>query len=347
MQLRQGFAGSGRVRNNINDFINTGENMKIAKIILSLSLLSALTLSLYTCGVLSPAAEFTTLDTSALGDISMISCENNEKSSVLFYMNFTEEYDRDTNDTADDIHYYISVFDNKKNKEIRKTQLKNKENYGYEVHLTVEGFSLFNIGNDEVTNYCFSLKNSGTGTDNYKENYDIAKEIQSRDPDMFNCLDTFAISHGYGSNQALASYDESDGFFILKSCIYYDYICADKYKILVIHNSANKTDNYESVVRILDFDSSTEINSITIPNEQDINNIQYAKLNGKCATVATVKEDGRLDKVYIWNYNLNPKNNPFDNSCCEAVADNKITEKTDEAVKRVKDRYDIELEFLL
>ena len=95
--------------------------MKITKIILSLSLLSTLMLSLCTCGTLSPAAEFTTLDTSALGDVSMISCESNEKYSVLFYMNYTEECDEDTNDTADDIHYYISVFDNKKNREIRKT----------------------------------------------------------------------------------------------------------------------------------------------------------------------------------------------------------------------------------
>lgn len=322
-----------------------GVRMKITKIILSLSLLSALMLSLCTCGIPSPTAEFTTLDTSALGEVSMISCESNEKYSVLFYMNYTEEWDEDTNGTADDIHYYISVFDNKKNKEIGKTQLKNKENYGYEVRLTDEGFSLFSIENDEVINYDFKLKNYQTENYDFKENYDTAKGIQSIDPDKFNCLDTFAISHGYRSNQALVFYDESDKLFILKSNLYYDYLCADKHKILVIDNSANKTDNYESVVRILDFDSNTEINSITIPNEQNINNIQCAKLNGECATVATVKEDGRLDKVYIWNYNLNPKNKPFDNGFCEAVADDKITEKTDEAVKRIKGSYDIGLEY--
>ena len=319
--------------------------MKNTKIILSLSFLSAFIITLCTCGILSPSVEFTTLDTSSLGDVSIISCDSNKKYSVLFYMDHNEEWNEEANGSADEIPCYLSVFDNKKNRETGKTQFVCKENYDYEVLLTDEGFSLFNRENDEVINYDFELKNSKTATYNFRKNYDKAKDIQSIDPDKFNCLDVFAISDSYKKNQALVFYDEPDKLFLLKSNIYYNYECADKHKILIIDNSCNKTDDYESVVRILDFDSSTEINSITIPNDQNANNVQSSKINGECATMVTVKEDGRLDKIYVWNYNLNPKNTPFANDFCESVTNNKISEKTDEAIKRVSDNYGIRLEY--
>ena len=277
------------MRNNIYHFRKTGEYMKNTKIILSLSFLSAFIITLCTCGILSPSVEFTTLDTSSLGDVSIISCDSNEKYSVLFYMDHNEEWNEEANGSADEIPCYLSVFDNKKNRETGKTQFVCKENYDYEVLLTDEGFSLFNRENDEVINYDFELKNSKTATYNFRKNYDKAKDIQSIDPDKFNCLDVFAISDSYKKNQALVFYDEPDKLFLLKSNIYYNYECADKHKILIIDNSCNKTDDYESVVRILDFDSSTEINSITIPNDQNANNVQSSKINGECATMVTVK----------------------------------------------------------
>ena len=185
------------MRNNIYHFRKTGEYMKNTKIILSLSFLSAFIITLCTCGILSPSVEFMTLDTSTLGDVSIISCDSNEKYSVLFYMDHIEEWTEDANGSADEIPCYLSVFDNKKNREIEKTQFVCKENYDYEVLLTDEGFSLLNRENDEVINYDFELKNSKTTTYNFRKNYDKAKNIPSIDPDKFNCFDDFAISDSY------------------------------------------------------------------------------------------------------------------------------------------------------
>ena len=144
--------------------------MKNTKIILSLSFLSAFIITLCTCGILSPSVEFTTLDTSSLGDVSIISCDSNEKYSVLFYMDHNEEWNEEANGSADEIPCYLSVFDNKKNRETGKTKFVCKENYDYEVLLTDEGFSLFNRENDEVINYDFELKNSKTATYNFRKN---------------------------------------------------------------------------------------------------------------------------------------------------------------------------------
>lgn len=326
----------------------TGDNMKITKKLLSLSLLAVLMLCLCACNGIfmdSHDAELTALDASALGDISLISCDSNEKYSVLFYINYTDEYDETTNEPVDDIHYYLCVFNNRTNKEVKRIEFENKNNYSYEVRLTEEGFSLFNTENNEVIKYDYKLKNSEAGKYEFKENYDIAKSISSIDTDKYNCMDSFAVSNNFTNYQALVFYDEPSKFYILKANIYYDYICADNHKMLVIDNSANKTDKYESVVRILDFDSGREINSTTIPNDQDVNNIQFSSFNEKRATVVTVKEDGRLDRIYIWNYNLSPKNKPFDSGYCQTTSADKISEKTDRACDRIKSEYNISTEY--
>ena len=86
--------------------------MKITKKLLSLSLLAVLMLCLCACNGIfmdSHDSELTALDASALGDVSLISCDSNEKYSVLLYINYTDEYDETTNEPVDDIHYYLFV----------------------------------------------------------------------------------------------------------------------------------------------------------------------------------------------------------------------------------------------
>lgn len=281
--------------------------------------------------------ELIKLDTSRLGDIILLSADSNEKYTVMLYTNYIDESIYAENDYAEEVHYYLSLFNNRRNTEIKRIELENRDDNGYEVEINDEGISLYNMSNDERISYNYNLKNPVKSTYEFEDYYETAKKIDTIDADRFNCCKDYAISFDYGKNQALLFYDQTDKLYMLKSNVYYEYICASNHNMLVIDNTSNKTERLESIVRIFDFDNQREINSVTIPNNQDFNNIQNAKFNDKCATIATVNENGIFDKIYVWNYNINAKNNSFESGFCQVVGSDEIQLKIDESCKRIKE----------
>ncbi len=329
-----------------NDWRNNSAMKRLFLVLITI----ILAISLCSCGKLNtniPSIiqqgvqdELIELDTSRLGNIILLSADSNDKYSVMLYTDFTEEYVENEDEYTEEGHYYLSLFDVQKNAEIKRTELENKDSVGYDVEINDEGISLYNMSNNERIIYNYNLENPVKSTYEFEDYYETAKKIDTIDADRFNCCKDYALSYDYGKNQALLFYDQADKLYMMKGNIYYEYICASNHNMLVIDNKANKTEkpeSVESIVRIFDFDNQREINNITIPNNLDFNNIQNAKFNDKCATIATVNENGIFDKIYVWNYNINAKNNSFENGFCEVVGIDEIQLKIDDTCKRIKE----------
>lgn len=317
------------------------------KRILSIVLSIIMIVSFCACGKapveLITKKELIELDVAVLGDVSLSSFDSNGRYSALLYTEFIEEYPEAEDDFAFDISFYLSLFDIKRNREIKRIELKN-DNNAYEVGVNDSGVSLYNVLNDEVISYDFKLENRTVGSYDYQDYYENAKNIPSIDADRFNCQDGFVISSNFGNNQALMFYDEADKFYMLKTNIYYEYSRMNNHNMLVIDNSANQTDKPESVVRIFDFNNQEEINSIVIPNSLDYNNIQFSRLNDSYASISTVKENGSLDKAYVWDYAQNAEKTPFEKGYCEVINCNEIDLKMDEACHRIKNNSGVSVE---
>ena len=102
------------------------------KKLLSVILSAVMIVSLCACAktpqtpVEAEKKDLTELDTTSLGEINLISIDSDESRSVLFYTNYVEEYPQYEGAEVEDC-YYLSVFDNNKNKLIKTIDFENKE----------------------------------------------------------------------------------------------------------------------------------------------------------------------------------------------------------------------------
>lgn len=321
------------------------------KKLISLILTLALALCLCACGNNSASTEPLTtekpkrneiisLDLSTLGEISVIGFDSNKKYSALFYTNYIPIGEEE----ATESHFYISLFDVEKNRLIKTIELENKQYNSYSVNLNEEGVSLVNDMKGEIIGFDLSLENQTKSSYEFKENWDIAGEIDTIDTAKFDCKRDFALSTSFGKSMAMIFYDEPENIHMLQNNMYYEYRCADEHKVLVVDNSANKTDKLESVIRIFDFDNQREINSIKIENSYDFNNVALVNINNECVTLSTVRQEGQTDKIYVWDYNASAKNTAFENGFCDRFASSEIESKINALCERVKQNLGVELE---
>lgn len=319
------------------------------KRLLSVILSAVMIVSLCACAktpqtpVEAEKKDLTELDTTSLGEINLISIDSDESRSVLFYTNYVEEYPQYEGAEVEDC-YYLSVFDNNKNKLIKTIEFENKNCDGYNVAIDENGISLFNMLNSEKITYDLSLENREVGTYDYQDSYKFAQSIASIDENRFECREGFALSSSYGVSKAVVFYDNTEKVYMIDENVYYDYNRVLGHKFLVIDNSANVTDKPESVVRILDFDNQTEINTLKIPNNEEYNNVQHTAFNDKVITISTVKGEGRLDKIYVWDYLQNEKSNPFEYSYFEALEVDGLEQSIKEVCNRIKENTGVSVE---
>lgn len=284
--------------------------------------------------------ELVSLDLSSLGNISVISFDSNKKFCALFYNNYIPIGEEETTES----HFFLSLFDVEKNRVIKTIEFENKDYNSYSVKMTDDGVSLINDLKGEIISFDLSLENQTKSSYEFKENWDIAGEIEIIDTAKFDCKRDFALSTSFGKSMAMIFYDEPENIYMLQNNMYYEYRCAADHKILVVDNSANTTNKLESVVRIFDFDNRLEVNSIKIDNSYDFNNVELVNINNECATLSTVKQEGQLDKIYVWDYNASAKNTVFENGFCDRFASNEIENKINALCERVKQSMGVELE---
>lgn len=287
--------------------------------------------------------ELIELNTSELGDIRPIGLDSNEKYTALFYCNYIEEVAEDTPvEELEPLVYHISVFDTKKNKLLNTIEFDNPDNYWYKLDLDKD-ITLKNQDSNEIITYDIKLENKSEGTYQYEENYKKGEKI-GIDISRFNCMSNFATSTSFGYTQSMVFYDNPEVYYMLKYNAYYDYRHRAGNKIFLTDNEANKTDELKTVLRVFDFENLCEINSISIPNKHDYNNIDMTNFNEKRATVSTNNEYGKVEKIYVWNYNLNEKNKPFDNEFCQIIQKSELNEKIKQLENKVSENYGIGLE---
>lgn len=288
--------------------------------------------------------ELVEIDLSCLGDICVAGVDSNEQYAVIYYTDYAEAGDGECDVTLAPIREYVAVFSLPENELVKTTEFPNGERYWYKVRVNKDGFDLVNQQIGEILTYGFSLNDLSKSTYDYVENWEKWEKIDTVDISWFNCEDQFSLSTSYGQAQALVFYDQTDTYYMMENNIYYEYRECFEHRILVLDSSANQTDRPESVVRVLDFDNKVEINSLKIPNNYSFNNIQCTNLNQKNVTVATYKDDGRADKAYVWNYNLNPKNTAFENKDCNQFAASELETKISDLCTRVRQKYGVVLE---
>ncbi|MBQ8605198.1 MAG: hypothetical protein IJ408_00535 [Clostridia bacterium] len=307
---------------------------------ISVFLLIILTLALCGCSNISIGhvfeKELVEPDVSALGDIVLLSVDSNERYTAMVYTDFL------AGDSEEENRYYLSLFDLRKNSEIKRIELEN--GYEYKVELSTDGISLYSEADNEKISYDLKLQNPVKTDFEFEDHYETAKRIDTINTDRFACYDGYAISNNGGSKQALVFYDRPDTVYMLGTNVYYEYRYAYNHNMLVVDNSCNETENLESVIRLFDFDNLAEINSLTIPNNYDFNNVDKINFNAERVTVSTVNEVGALEKIYVWNYNLTAKNTPFEQDFCEATDTDALASKIDLACDRILEKYGVTVE---
>lgn len=282
------------------------------------------------------------LDLSCLGEIYVAGLDSNGQCAVIYYTDYTEAGDGD--DMSAPIREYIAVFRLPENELVKKIDFQNEDRCWYTVRANEDGFDLVNQQLGEIITYDYALENSSKSTYDHIENWEKWKKISTVDISWFDCEDQFAVSTSYGQAQALVFYDQPDEYYMLENNIYYEYRQCLDHQILVLDTAANQTDRPESVLRVLDFDNTVEINSIKIPNDQSCNNIQFTNFNQRTVSVATCKDDGRSDKVYVWNYHLNPENTAFENLAFDHFTASEVNDKIGDLCIRVRQKYGVGLE---
>lgn len=337
---------------------------------LSVLLSFIIVFSFSACSFVQPEKELTEIDCTSLGDIVMIGLDSNEKYTAIYYSDFVPESccegdgeaeyaeddentedvltgeDVESNDKIEQPNYHLSLFKTKSNKLVKTITVEkaNQEYPYYNVCLDDEGVKLTNQGVGEIISYDYKLENPVASTYKFEEGWEKGEKIDAIDTRYFNCYDNFATSSSFGENMELMFYDEQDSFYMLKNDVYREFRQCYGHKALIIDNSANVSDKLDSILKVYDFENFKEINNITIPNQFDFNNIQIANFNDKYITFSTCKEEGMVDKVFVWNYNLNAKNISFEDGYCEKVQISEIDKKIEDVCKRVKENYDIALD---
>lgn len=296
------------------------------------------------CSFVQPAQELCEIDCSSLGDVVTVGLDSNDKYTAIYYCNYVPEsyYDGETADPEPQ-SFYLSLFKTKSNKLIKTIEIENKDYEYYTVSLD-DKINLINQGKGEILSYDYKLENSETSTYTFEEGWEKGEKIEAIDTSYFSCYDNFATSTSFGDNMALMFYDEQDSFYMLKNDNFKEFRQCCGHKALIIDDSLYKNDKTDSILRVYDFDDYKEINNLTISNEFDFNNIQMLNLNDDYVTVSTSKEEGIVDKVYVWNYNMNAKNTSFEDDYCEKININEINDKINSVCQRVKDDYDIALD---
>ena len=310
-----------------------------------------LVLNLCACGIILPKeVELVVLDTSSLGDIFAISHDSNDRYTALYYSDFIEANPEDMpeEESAEpeeiEYDYYLAVFDNRRNKLLANIEFENKEDNGYFVDISDEEIMLKNEQNSDMIIYDFELKNRSEGAYDFYAYWDYTQKIESVDSSRWMSMNGYTASSNFGEIQAFLFYDQPENFYMIEGNVYCNFRDLCGHKMLVEDTSGNKNDDARSILRIYDFDAKTEINSITVENNSDANNVQLTSFNESRVTISTCLEDGKFDKLYVWNYGLNAKNTAFENGFCEVVGVNEIDSKIDEVCKRIRDTYGIVFE---
>lgn len=327
----------------------------------SLLISVVLVLNLCACGIISPkATELVRLDTSSLGDIFAISHDSNEKYTALFYTDFVfdegeynegeseEEFIDSEEEFAEpeeiELNYYLAVFDSRRGALLENIEIENEDDGGYFVDVSDDEIMLKNEQNSEMITYDFELKNRSAGEYDFNPYWEQTQKIDAVDPNRWPSMNGYTVSSNFGEYQALLFYDQPQNFYMYKNNVYLTFRDLCGHKILVEDNSDNVNTNPKSVLRVFDFDTKTELNSITVDNNFDFKNVQTTSFNDKRITYSTCYEDGRFESLYVWNYGLNVKNTPFESGFCEVIGANGVESKIDEASRRIESTYGVGFE---
>lgn len=280
------------------------------------------------------------IDVSSLGNIRIAGLDSSEAYTVIYYSEIIE-LSGGEEDMPVPVQEHLAVFDLAKNQLVRTIEFQNEDNYWYTVRAHEDGFDLVNQQIGEVISYDYPLENPTKSTYDFSENWEKGEKVGTISISWFDCKDQYALSTSYGQTQALVFYDRPDEVYMLKNKNYYDYRQCLDHKILVIDSPA---DQAGSTVRVLDFDTLSEINALMIANDQDFNNIQCTNLNESTVTAATDTDNGSADKVYVWRYTVNPKNTAFEQDDCDRFAASAIEGKISDLCDRVYQTYGIVVE---
>lgn len=320
----------------------------------SLLISVALVFNLCACSMILPnESELVKLDTSSFGDIFAISHDSNEKYTALFYTDFVfDEGENSENISEEEIfepeeadqNYYLAVFDSRRGALLENIEIENEDDGGYFVDVSDDEIMLKNEQNAEMITYDFELKNRSEGEYDFNPYWEQTQMLDAVDANRWASLNGYTVSSNFGEYQALLFYDRPQDFYILKENVYYNYRDLCGHKMLVEDNSDNVNTNPKSVLRVFDFDTKAEINSITVENNFDFNNIQITSFNERRVTFSTCFEDGKFDSLYVWNYGLNAKNTALENGFCEVIGANEVDLKIDEASRRIESTYGIGFE---
>lgn len=283
------------------------------------------------------------IDIKELGDICILGADSNKKYTAILYSNYIGEIGEDTpEDEIPPMIYHISLIDTEKNEILKTIEFDNPDYNSYKVVLSND-ISLFNEQKGEMISYDYDLESKEIGSYRYEEYWETGKRA-GLDYERFNCQDGFATSTSFDFAQALMFYENPDTFYMIKNNNYYEFRDKVNHNLLIVDNEANKTDKPESILRIFDFDNQKEINSIKIPNSHSYNNIALTSYNEDRVTAVTTDEYYRVDKIYVWNYMLNPTNKAFENGYCDIITADQIKTKIKDVETRVKENCGITLE---
>lgn len=310
-----------------------------------ISLCFILMLSVCSCGDIAQFDNIALfeLDLSILGEINVYCFDSNEKYTAVLYSDSNENAEQSVeNEEYLPQKYYLSVIETYKSN-VKKTVVFNNPDMNSFSMSADDCITIYNEQKGKKTSYDFDLNILSIDSYKFEEYYDKGAKI-GIDTARFNCLDSFAVSSSFGVAQSIVFYDNPETYYMIKNNIYYDFRNAVDYSILTIDYEQNKNDIPISDLHIFDFDKMCEINSVTIPNPDSNNYIASTNYNKFRATALCTDENGKNNKIYVWNYQVERVDKPFDKDYCAIIEKDKVNDKIDELESKIKINYGIELE---
>jgi hypothetical protein len=325
---------------------------------------------------LSMQKELIKLDVSGLDNILIDSIDANEKYAVIAYSNYDqtqgdidEENILDSEETQveeeqvtsleddycdeeyfeEDVnwHYYLALFDIQSNKLIKNVEYENDEDSAYYVTAGKDIIELKSCSSEAEIIFDYSLNKIQDTTYDYENPWD-KKDLYGAvsSSAFFYYDDNFAYTYSSTLDySAIYFYDEFDSFYIVKTSDNYNIQKDCGHKVLFTNYTDYEDGTGESELFVMDLDNNVISNSITFEEEDNYSSISYTDFNENYVIFANTTNDGETKDVYLWNYNLNIKNTPLNESECSKVKVKDLGNKTDEICNSIKEKYDVVVKY--